>query len=151
MQDLGWSSRVAANSIENQFRDLHRLLDQVTEFQEKLDTISASVVRCSRELQSIERIYVNRWRFYGAEAQKDPFGLQDILYNFSTTCSSLKHIQSPTDDDNSESETGCIPGMGSMLPSMPARRGWKRKQIKALEMDLSKHEKILALALSNIV
>jgi hypothetical protein len=151
MQDICWTTSAAANSIENHFRDIYRILDEIKDSRDKLETITRSVVRCSRELRSIERIYVNRWRFYGTETLEDPFEIRDILHKFSITCNALKYINSPTaEDEENGPEPGCIPSMG-MLPSLPSRRGWKKKQIKALETDFSELERNLALALSNAV
>jgi len=148
MDGSGWSTCAAVNSIETHFKDIYRILDEIKDSRDKLETITRSVVRCSRELRSIERIYVNRWRFFGSDTLEDPFELRDILHKFSITCTALRYINSPTGDEDDAPEPGCMPGM---LPSLPSRRGWKKKQIKVLESEFMEHERSLALALSNAV
>jgi hypothetical protein len=147
MYDAGWPQTAVGTSIDALFSDIYRVLEDVQKTKDRLESITNSIVHCSRELRNLERIHTNRWRFYGPDVSDDPFELRDVLVGFTICCNSLTYVNSPfssADADDDFVADGCL------FPSNP-KRGWKKKQIKALEADFTEQERSLSLALSNAV
>ena len=144
MYDNGWSQAAVGTAVDSLFGDIYRILEDVQKAQEKVDTITRSIIHCSRELRNLERIHTNRWRFYGPDVSDDPFELRDVLHKFLISCNALTYVNSPFGELDDEAGDGCL------FPSN-SKRVWKKKQMKALEADFSEQERMLSLALSNTV
>jgi hypothetical protein len=130
--------------IDDLFRDVYRILEEIKEAKQQIDSITTVIVQSNRELLHLERIHSNKWRLYGAETAEDPFELRDILNKFLISCNALTYVNSPISDFDDDLGEGCL------FPSK-SRRAWKKKHVKALEAEFSDHDRAISLALSNAV
>jgi hypothetical protein len=129
--------------IDELFRDVYRILEELKEAKQQIDSIATVIVHCNRELLHVERIHSNKWRLQGADAE-DPFELREILNKFLISCNALTYVNSPVADFDDDLGEGCL------FPSK-SKRSWKKKHVKALENEFSEHDRALSLALSNAV
>jgi hypothetical protein len=129
--------------IDELFCDIYRILEELKEAKQQIDSITTVVVRCNRELLHLERIHTNKWRLLGVDSE-DPFELRDILNKFIITCNALSYVNSPIADLDDDLGEGCL------FPSK-SKRSWKKKHVKALETEFADHDRALSLALSNAV
>jgi hypothetical protein len=128
--------------IDELFRDVYRILEDLKEAKQQIESITAIIVHSSRELLHLERIHSNKWRLEGSESE-DPFGLREILSKFLISCNALTYVNSPIPDLEDIGE-GCL------FPSK-SKRSWKKRHVKALEAEFAEHDRALSLVLSNAV
>jgi hypothetical protein len=124
------------------FRDIYRILEELQDTKDHVDSLATCIIHCSRELRNLERIHGFRWRFFGRESSEDPFELQETLNKFMISCNALSYVNSPNNALDDDIGDGCL---------FPSKRGWKKKHIKALETEFYDHQRTLSLALSNAV
>ena len=126
-----------AITIEALFRDAYRILEEIQEAPEHVDSIFGVLVHCHRTIRNLERIHQNQVRLHGVEAAQDPFDLRGTLDRFITTCNALNYVLTPI---LYSPATECFFGL---------RWTWKRKQISTLEEEFLGHRRMLSLVLTN--
>jgi hypothetical protein len=131
--------------VDSVFKEVYEALERLQHDRNQSGTITASIVNCARELRNLERIHGLRWKFYGPNPAGDPFDVHDMLKRFVTSCNAFSYMSSSDfvfDDEN-------IPdGCHAFLP---AKKSWKTKHFKSLDVDFYEHQRILSLALANAV
>jgi hypothetical protein len=138
---------VESISVDHVFKDIYDALERLQYGQEQTEIIATSIVNCARELRNLERIHSLRWKFYGPNSTGDPFDLVDMLKKFITSCNAYSYIGSPSTfslNDDEDVPDGC-------LQVLPAKKSWKKKHFKTLEIDFYEHQRIFSLALANAV
>jgi hypothetical protein len=128
--------------VESLFQDIYRVLDDVRALKANLGSIATYVARCQHEILSLEKVHANKWRFDTEQNADDPFQLRNTLNKFVISCSALTYINSPFREFPEDVGEGCF---------FPGKRGWRKKQIKALDSEFFSHERSLSLALANSV
>ena len=128
--------------IDSLFRDIYRLLEELQGANNLVDNVATCILHCSRELRQLEKVHGFGWRFYGANCSEDPFELQEILNKFMITCNALSYINSSHTISDEDLGDGCL---------FPAKKGWRKKQLKGLEIDFWEHRRTLGMALSHAV
>jgi len=126
-----------AITIEALFRDAYRILDEIQDAPEHVESISGVLVHCHRAIRNLERIHQNQVQIHGAEAAQDRFDLRGALDRFITTCNALNYVLTPT---LYSPAAECFFGI---------RWTWKRKQIRILEEEFVSHRRMLSLVLTN--
>jgi hypothetical protein len=129
--------------IDELFRNVYRILEELKEAKQQIDSIATVIVHCNRELLHLERIHSDKWRLHGTDTE-DPFELREILNKFLISCNALTYVNSPVADFDDDLGEGCL------FPSK-SKRSWKKKHVKALEAEFAEHDRALSLALSNAV
>lgn len=126
-----------AITIEALFRDAYRILEEIQEAPEHVDSFGGVLVHCHRTIRNLERIHQNQVRLHGAEAAQDPFDLRGTLDRFIITCNALNYVLTPI---LYSPAAECFFGL---------RWTWKRKQISTLEEEFAGHRRMLSLVLTN--
>jgi hypothetical protein len=142
-----------AIAIESLFRDAYRILGEIQEAPEWIESLSSSIGHCQKEIRILERIHSNQSRVFRRDASQDTFNLRGPLDKFMATCNALTYIVSPFDSLDKDYGKSCIaPSMfPSMFTSKPSRKRKAPLHIQSLENDFASHERTLSMVLAHAV
>jgi hypothetical protein len=142
-----------AIAIESLFRDAYRILGEIQEAPEWIESLSTSIGHCQREIKILERIHSNQSRVFRRDPSQDTFNLRSPLDKFMATCNALTYIVSPLDGLDEDFGKNCMtPSMfPSMFASKPSRKRKLPLQIQSLENDFASHERTLSMVLAHAV
>ena len=140
MADLSVTRFGTPIAIETLFRDAYKILEEIQQAPDKVESILGVLVHCHRAIRNLERVHQNHVRVKGHDPVEDPFRLRQSLDSFIATCNALNYIVNPLAHPALQATDGCLPG---------TQWTWKRKQSKTLEQEFCDHQRTLTMVLTN--